>query len=43
LLDDTESIKGKGYTDPMFNKVFNGIAYRDDKLILGGKQWPYFY
>lgn len=27
----------------MFNKVLNGIAYKDGQLILAGKQWPYFY
>ncbi|CAD8161147.1 unnamed protein product [Paramecium octaurelia] len=43
LIQDVESVKGKGYTDPMFNKVLNGIAYRGGNLILSGKQWPYFY
>ena len=43
LLQDVESVKGAGYTDPMFNKVLNGIAYRNGNLILSGKQWPFFY
>lgn len=36
-------MKGHGFTDPMFDRVMNGIAYRDKRLVLGGKKWPYFF
>jgi glutamine cyclotransferase len=46
LIDDLESEKKyANYCDPFFGSVLNGIAYhhQSERLVLGGKKWPYWY